>query len=496
MTPAILFDSVRSAQTKPGETCAIRRVGRRWRLLATLGVLLLVIAAGSGEAEAANLRTGFSEMLFRSNDPTVRADAFARAASIGTDFARITINWRASAPTEPADRRNPSAYYLAGTDAAVRESAASGVPLVLTISSSPEWAEQPGREDYDFPMQDGAWSPDPAAFADFIFALGTRYSGEFPDPRNPGQNLPKVSFWQIWNEANHGHFFAPQWDHGQGRSPNLYRALLNASYAELKALDPNNTVIVGGTAPYGDPTDGWRMRPLVWWRRLLCVDINLQPITDRCKKATFDVIDHHPIGPDAPPSQHALDHDDLRVADMPKLRNLLRAGERYHTVGGPARHQIWATEIWWETNPPDPNRGIPSDRQAAYLAETLYRLAESGVVAVFNYQLSDEDGPDTEVIQGGIYDVDGVPKPSRRVFAFPFWAERKTNSQIELWAVAPDFGRLIFERRSQDGWRPIATRPATRNTISTLRLKARGEAVVRARLDTLIAPRVTVEPSG
>ena len=69
------------------------------------------------------------------------------------------------------------------------------------------------------------------------------------------------------------------------------------------------------------------------------------------------------------------------VLDIWKLTRPLRVALRSGKVR-PRRHkQIWATEISWDTAPPDPD-GIPIRRQARYLEGAFYTLWRQGVDVV------------------------------------------------------------------------------------------------------------------
>ncbi len=115
----------------------------------------------------------------------------------------------------------------------------------------------------------GTWKPDPARLGQFTSAIATRYSGNFA-------GLPAVRYWQLWAEPNLGLNLSPQF---VGNTPvgfDVYRPMLDAFYANLKAVSSQNVVITGGTAPYGGltPARGLfapRMQPLTFWRGLLCL---------------------------------------------------------------------------------------------------------------------------------------------------------------------------------------------------------------------------------
>src|SRR5204863_108897 len=86
----------------------------------------------------------------------------------------------------------------------------------------------------------------------------------FPDPQRPGVSLPRVRYWQAWNEPNLTNFLTPQWSRRHGHlvaaSPGIYRHLLNAFYAGVKAARRSDVVVTAGTAPFGDHRRGAPLR--------------------------------------------------------------------------------------------------------------------------------------------------------------------------------------------------------------------------------------------
>src|SRR5207302_5154779 len=129
--------------------------------------------------------------------------------------------------------------------------------VLFTINGAPTWAEGPHRPTS---APAGTWRPDPRQLALFARAAAERYSGSFPDPQNPGQALPRVRLWQVWNEPNLDTYLNPQWvRHGHSfvaSSPIQYRSLLNSAYGAIKSVHADNVVGTAGTGPYGDPQPG------------------------------------------------------------------------------------------------------------------------------------------------------------------------------------------------------------------------------------------------
>ena len=189
---------------------------------------------------------------------------------------------RAISPPDPTNPGSAS-YDFSGIDAAVRDAEARGLIVLLNIHSAPAWAEGPGRPPSAAP---GTWNPSPSDLADFLRAVASRYSGGFdPDGLGPAPQLPAVQALQVWNEPNFPSYLTPQYQGGTALSPAHYREMLNTAYAAVKAVDPKILVVTAGLSPYGDDPGGDRVRPVRFWRELLCVHERRERSRRRRRKA-------------------------------------------------------------------------------------------------------------------------------------------------------------------------------------------------------------------
>ena len=131
----------------------------------------------------------------------------------GATIVRVNLVWSQVAPADPPSSFNPAdpaspGYNWSAVDASVRDLTSQGLQVLLNISGAPTWAEGPGPPP---DVQPGTWRPDPAQFASFATAAALRYDGRFPDPLHPGAFLPRVRYWQPWNEPNLAIYLSPQW---------------------------------------------------------------------------------------------------------------------------------------------------------------------------------------------------------------------------------------------------------------------------------------------
>lgn len=462
-----------------------------------LGILVIVSAAlallAPSFASARPLKLGLAEPGYRSVDPNMREQLFDRTVEAGAEIVRLNAFWSeidpgGSPPADPANPANPR-YRFRILDDAVRLAHARGLQVLITIQRAPTWAEgddRPAHDPDDRTTRPGIWKPDPRAFADFVGAVAGRYSGTFPDPRDPTRALPDVKLWQLWNEPNLGAFLGPQRIDGSPAAARLYRPLLNRGYAAVKRVDPRDKVIIAGTAPLSSTHT--RTGPTTFLRQLLCLTRKLKP-RRRCPgKARFDIFDHHAITPRNP--RNGGDGDGVRLADYHRLTRILRAAERHRTVR-PAklRRPLWTTEVYWETNPPDPATGVEPRLAARWLQEGIRMLHRQNVEVVLNFFLRDlamTSPGEVGNVQGGLLFRDLSKKPSFDAFRFPFVVERRSRKRVEVWARAPAKGRLLIQRRAGNRWRKIHAQRVRAGRVVSRRVRLprrkRGRYVLRAKL--------------
>lgn len=449
-------------------------------LLVALSTLVALLAAPAPGAHAAKpLATGFADFLYSSDESDLW---LGRTVDANAGIVRINLYWSSVATSEPASPRDPAdpAYNFSQIDTAVRGAEDHGLDVLLTVLSAPSWAEGPNRPPTS-EIRPGAWKPDPDAYGDFAHAVATRYSGSY-------SSLPAVEYFQAWNEPNLDAYMAPQWAGTQNVASDIYVHLLNHFYAEVKDVDPGAEVVTAGTAPYGDPPGGPnRTRPLRFYRELLCLDEKLKkgPCPDG-EKANFDVIAHHPINREDPPDQQAAASDDVEVADFGDLTKTLRAAEKQHTTGTPGKHELFADEVWWQTNPPDRDEGVPLKTHARWMAQCLYLLWKEGASKVIFLQFRDAKYTPGEFTlasyQTGVYTYEGKKKPSFDAVRFPFVTDRKSKKKLLAWGKAPESGKLTIEAKKGKKFQKVATVNAKAGKVFTKNIKIKGKAKLRARI--------------
>lgn len=457
-------------------------------LLATLALAAAAAAPGAaaarrGNASLSGLQIGFAGPELTSSDAGTREYWLRRTAATGASLIRVGASWAAIAPKSPPagfEAANPASpgYDWAKLDAALRSAASAGLRVMLNVNGAPAWAEGAGRP---AGIRAGAWKPQAPAFGAFARAIAARYSGSFPDPLSPGSALPRVRYFEVWNEPNLDTYLAPQWEGWRSRGPAIYRKLLNSFYAGAKAAQPGATVIGGSLAPFGDRPGGERTPPVEFLRRLLCLRGGaLRPVA--CPHpARLDVLSDHPIAVGAPLESARSPLD----VTTPNLGRLTRVMERAEATGRvlPRGHKpLWVTEFWYDSNPPDPN-GVPLYREARWYEQDLYLFWKQGARVAITLQIRDSPpGKGWEYTnQSGVFFLDGTPKPARTAFRFPFVAQRTGRRAVSAWGISPRRGRVRIEVRRGGRWTTLTTvrAAAWRATFATT-LPLRGRAHLRA----------------
>ena len=451
-----------------------------WRfVLAALALAFALQLAGAPGASAeSGLITGLVDPGYRS--PADRDARFDLTAEAQADMVRIGVSWRITAPSPPANPRDPSdpAYGFSALDGSVRAAAARGFPVLLTVQGAPGWAEGPNRPSNAAP---GSWDPDPAAFGDFGNALAKRYSGSFSDPAGAGP-LPRVGHFEVMNEPNLPSFLGPQWVGDDPRSPEIYRGLLNSFYDGVKAADQGNVVVGGATSAYGDPPGGTRMRPLLFLRELFCLKGRRKLRPQPCPPVKLDVLSDHPINTSGGPRQSAIHPDDAVTADVGNVQRVLRAAEKGGNVQPGGRRPLWVTEFWWLSNPPgSPNEriAVPLNKHARWIEESLYLFWQEKVKAAFYFRVRDPEATD---VPSGLFFADGTPKPALTAFRFPFVTERRSRKRVQAWGKSPATGKLRIERRKGGKWRAEKSLSVRQGKVFVTKLRLRKGALLRARV--------------
>jgi hypothetical protein len=240
------------------------------------------------------------------------------------------------------------------------------------------------------------YKPSASEFGQFVTALGRRYDGKYVSPAAQQRTLsqvgspvsgplPRVVYWSIWNEPNQPGWLSLQWGWaGSGRvmvSPVLYRRYVDVAWKALMDTghaSSTDTILIGELAPEGGgPVSPEQpIPPMDFLRALFCVDENNRPLSGSAATSLgcpasgnptafahthpglFNAtgFGHHPYSFFLAPNVSCAEPDFVPLIDLSRLENGLDA--IFHTYGVGRPIPIYLTEYGYETNPPNPFRGV------------------------------------------------------------------------------------------------------------------------------------------
>jgi hypothetical protein len=436
------------------------------RLCSSLLIASVLAAAGvlAPAAHASTFTRGFVDDVWFDPpaDGLSQQTWITKTKATGAKIVQIEVDWTSIEPTAPApgvNAANPAGaqYTFGSLDSEVEEIVSSGLQPVFLVTDAPQWAQASGGTATEYVS--GGYKPNAAAFGALGKALATRYSGSYPNPLVPGTNLPHVRYMQAWGEANTDFHLSPQWTKIGGHTVNtgaiIYRGLLNAFYAGVKAGDGSDVVIATGLEGYGDaPFTGLqRTHPVTFLENLLCLNTALKRLKCAGGSAHFDVLAADPYEVSAP-TTHAANKFDASAPDLARLTTVTKAALKRGTLLPHKTKPLWVTEFGYDSNPPNPS-AVSTATQAKWLEEGFYIFWHEGVSAAMWYLVRDQTPPYNVNYFSGVYFRNGTPKPSYTAYSFPFVIMTTTGKAAQAWGVAPVGGTVKVQFKSHSGWKTI-----------------------------------------
>jgi hypothetical protein len=284
--------------------------------------------------------------------------------SIGVTSIRLGADWAY------ISYAGQGTYDWSQLDQEVASVRAAGMSMDMVIMGTPSWAAVAGESGSDV-----AQPASPALFGQFAAAVAQRYAPQ------------GVQDFEIWNEPNNTVFWAP------APNPAAYVQVLQASYSDIKAVDPGALVITGGLAP--EATQGGNINEVSF----------LQDMYADGAKGYFDALGDHPYSYPALPDTYEDWSGWSQMDSTPtSLEGVLAAN-------GDAGKQIWITEVGAPTGGPD---SVGTAGQAEELTQAIVNAKASpwiGALYLYTYQDSGGD-PTTDEDWFGLLNADGSAKPA------------------------------------------------------------------------------------
>ncbi|WP_196053661.1 family 1 glycosylhydrolase, partial [Paracoccus lichenicola] len=172
---------------------------------------------------------------------------------MGVDWIRIDIHWDLVQPTANGG------FNWTLVDRVFNAIAAKGIKITAILNNTPDWVND-----------SMSTTADQQAYGRFAAAAAARYDAI-------------VDHWEIFNEQNKA-----------GITPQAYTEMLKQAYTAIKAVDADDVVITGGTAPVPSTGNG------MWG----AVDY-LQQMYAAGAKGYFDAVGYHPYTFPLMPSNNA-----------------------------------------------------------------------------------------------------------------------------------------------------------------------------------------------
>jgi hypothetical protein len=477
----------------------------------TVGLALVVAAVWLLHVPSrAYANTGQIEMF--QDDSRLVADPAAtlqQLRALGVGVIRVSLHWDSVAPVHrPStfDGTDPASYPGWGVyDEIVQDARADGIVVDFSLGGpAPQWAIGSGA-----PASGGfvgVWKPSAPAFKQFVQAAGARYSGTYDPalgssvPADPN-DLPRVSFWEIWNEPNFGGDLAPQATKGSTvpMAAAMYRSLLDAGWSGLESTGHGrDTIVIGNLdargqaarpgpgAPQGLPGNFGATKPLQFVRSLYCVDANYKQLrrgaaaTAGCPTnaagshrfraahpALFRATGFatHPYPVNRPPTEaNSADPDYTEFSNLPRFASAL---DRIQRIYGSGTHfRIYNNEYGYITNPPNhsltplnPHGQFVSPSTAAFYINWAEYLSwrNPRIASTMQYLLYDPNprqAPEFGGFASGLIFYSGARKPAYDAYRLPLFlpttAARSSRQSLEVWGcLRPAHYALLDTGRPQ-----------------------------------------------
>jgi hypothetical protein len=482
-------------------------------LLAAVGALLVApIRATASTAQLAMFEDDLGLL-------TRPAATLSTLRGLGAGAVRVVVRWSAVAPRSSSRRRprgfdaaNPGAYAReswAPYDAIVNGAQRDGIQVELLLSGgAPRWATG-GHQPRGGPFSQ--WRPSAKEYGAFAEAVARRYSGSYVPPGSSSA-LPRVHFWEIWNEANFGQNLAPQAINGStvSASPGIYRSLLDAGWAALQRTGHGrDEIVIGSLSPRGfngPPTRRFPQglpgyfsttKPLQFIRTLYCVSSSYRGLRGGAARAAgcpasargsrrfrgehpalFEAngFGIHPYPFDLPPTQaDSPDPDYAEFSELPRLGNALNRLQRIY--GSSRRPQIYNTEFGYITDPPNRSlhygRHFLSPATAAYYNNWAEYISwRRPQIASYMQFLLNDPNPRASGFATGLLTLHGRIKPAYYAYRMPIYlpvTSTRRGRRLEVWGCVrpayyaqldthqPQAVQIQFRRGSRGPFATVAT---------------------------------------
>jgi GH35 family endo-1,4-beta-xylanase len=307
-------------------------------ILLTAAFALVILAAYGPPARAARgMEIALQDdSAFVAQIGIKRKKALALAARLHVTRLRVNLPW-ASIVDHPNRSTRPKHrhYDFTSYDALYNDARTRGIKLQFTITGfAPAWATGDRRV--------GCYRIRIDYLKEFVRAVVKHFKGH-------------IDRYSVWNEPNHR-----SWNGPLSSAASTYREMYLMAYHEIRSIDPAAKILIGETAPYGEP--GVSISPLTFIRDMA-----------RRGKLKADGYAHHPYNYTRSPYNPGKHNNNAAINT---LRNLteeldkLAAAKKLTTPGGKPL-DLYLTEYGFMAS----GKYRKSDKQRAKFLAHAFQIA-------------------------------------------------------------------------------------------------------------------------
>ena len=283
----------------------------------------------------------------------------------------------------------------------------------------------------------------------------------------------------LWNEPNHQGLLLPQWepDGTTPASPRIYRAMVRAGYASVKAVRKKVMVLIGNTSSTGGKRGVGPVAPLEFLRRLACVDVRLRPLTTPdCANYTMlpgrrlgappVLAERAPVAHErCPPSSPATSASPTSSSSPRRCRSSSRRAGL-----APADRNIYLTEFGYETKGVPGRPRVDERTQARWLTWAEYLADKIPTIRSFAQFLLRDQPPAPERVSAsnarpfgeystGLLLADGKDKIAAKTFLAGLFVQKRSEGRVLLYGrlrLGPGIKLISVQRqRPRHRWETI-----------------------------------------
>ncbi len=338
---------------------------------AVTAILLISGSLGESSASEGNLY-GIAK-----GAPLTETD-LQRMSDTRVGAVRFLLSW-------PAIEAHRGAFSWTAPDQLIGGLASHGIQPIPFVYGSPRWlSPDPARPPIQSAASRAAWAAFLKAAVQRYGPGGTYWTTAYRQQYGSDARPVPITAWQIWNEPNLPHYYAPK------PSPGGYAELLRVSSKAITQQDPGAQIVLAGMPGYGKPDTAWKFLGELYGERGF--------------KGAFDVVALHPY-----------------ARTVGQLGSEVEALRKVMARHGDGRTPLWLTEIGWGSGPPNRfglNKGLQG--QSRLLSES-FRLILSheqdwhvGRLFWFDWRDPPKGAPVSCSFcsTAGLLENDGTAKPS------------------------------------------------------------------------------------